>query len=220
MNTSIIIPNFNRAEYLGRCLRSCLNQTRQAEIIVVDDASTDKSKDILRSFKNKIKAIYLKHNKGQAYACNEGIKQASGQFIYRLDSDDYISENTIFFLSEILTENKDIGFIYGDMILVDENDNFIERINLNTINKLFSHGAGIMFRKDYLERIGLYNPEMRHADDYDLLKRYLKNFDGYHLKLPLYRYRQNPKSITNKGKREEYIKKSDDKNNRRNRAQS
>ncbi len=215
IDTSIIIPNFNRAEFLGRCLRSCLNQTEKAEVIVIDDSSTDNSKIVLESFKDAIKIIYLPENKGQAFACNEGIKQAKGQFIYRLDSDDYISENAIFFLSELLRENKDLGFIYADYILVDENDNFIKRQNITTIDELFSHGAGIMFRKDYLERIGLYNPEMRHADDYDLLSRYLINFDGYHLKLGLYRYRKNSKSITLKNKRQEYIKKSDEANDNR-----
>jgi glycosyltransferase involved in cell wall biosynthesis len=210
---SIIIPNFNRAEYIGACLRSCLSQTEKSEIIVVDDASTDNSKIILDSFGKDIKAIYLPENKGQAYACNEGIKIAQGQYIYRLDSDDYITNITTEYLSKILDENKDIGFVYGDHILVDKNDNFIERVNLNNIDELFSHGAGIMFRKSYLEKIGLYDAEMRHADDYDLLKRYLKNFDGYHLRMPFYRYRQSDKSITRLNKRDEYIQKSDAKDN-------
>ena len=213
MEVSIIVANFNRAEFLGRCLRSCLHQTRKSEIIVIDDGSTDNSKVILDSFSGEVKTIYLPENRGQAYARNIGIKSAQGQFIYILDSDDYISEKTIEYLSDILLENKDLGFVYADIQRVDESGNFIERVNINTLDKLFAHGAGIMFRKSYLERIGLYDPEMRHAEDYDLLKRYIKNFDGYRLRLPLYRYSQNKKSITLHNKREEYIKKSDAKNN-------
>ena len=211
LDTSVIITNFNREKFLGRCLRSCLNQSldrKRYEIIVVDDKSTDNSKVVIDSFRDEIVSIYLDKNLGVAGVSNEGIKKAKGTFIIRVDSDDYISEHTLLFLTEIMIANKDIGFIYTDHIKVNDKERFIKRVNLDNLNKVLDHGAGIMFRKSYLEMIGLYNPQMRHADDYDLLKRYFKNFDGFHLPLPLYRYRQWSGNQTKLGKRKEYIKKS------------
>jgi len=185
------------------------------EIIVVDDASTDDSKSVIESFGDKITPIYLKKNVGVAEASNRGIKQAIGRFIMRVDSDDYINENTLLFMTEILDKNPDIGFVYADHIRVNESERPIERVNLSTLDALYKHGAGVLFRKSYLEEIGLYDSELRNAEDFDLLKRYIKNFNGYHLRLPLYRYRIHDGNMTGDVEaRKKWEQKSDDKNRR------
>ena len=216
VDTSVIITNYNNKPYLGRAIRSCLKQSldpSRYEIIVVDDASTDKSKDVLAGFKDKIKAILLDKNVGVAEASNVGIREAVGRFIIRVDSDDYINENTLLFMTELLDNNHDIGFVYCDHLRVDNQEHVLERVNLDTIEKIFRHGAGMMFRKSYLEAIGLYDSEFRNAEDFDLLSRYIKNFNGYHLKLSLYRYRQHESNMTNDGEaRKEWEAKSNDKN--------
>lgn len=199
IDVSVIITNYNRVSLIGRAIRSCLKQSLERdkyEIIVIDDASTDDSKEVILEFGDQIKPIFLKENIGVADASNVGIKKAIGAFIIRVDSDDYIGEHTLLIMSEILTNNPDIGFVYPDHLLVDENEKVLERIKLGTLDDLYSHGAGIMFRKSNLEAIGLYDPKLRNAEDRDLLKRYIKNFDGYHIKLPLYRYRQWAGNIT------------------------
>jgi hypothetical protein len=96
----------------------------------------------------------------------------------------------------LLDENPDIGYVYCDHLRVDENERVMERVDLNTLDLLLRHGAGIMFRKSYLEAIGLYDERLRNAEDFDLLKKYIKNWDGFHLPLPLYRYRQHDKNMT------------------------
>lgn len=199
LDTSVIITSFNRKKYLGRAIRSCLKQSldkSRYEIIVVDDASTDGSQDILVGYKDKIVPIILNKNVGVAEASNVGIRKALGRYVIRVDSDDYINENTLLFMTEILDSNHDIGFVYCDHIRVDDNEKPIERVNLDTLDKLYRHGAGIMFRKSYLEDIGLYDKEFRNAEDFELLKRYLKNFDGYRLRVPLYRYRIHDGNMT------------------------
>ena len=197
LDVSIIITNYNREKYIGRCIRSCLSQSfrDRYEIIVVDDASTDNSKEVIESF-GWIKPIFLKKNVGVAEASNIGIKKAIGQLIIRVDSDDYINTNTLLFMAELLLSNQDIGFVYPDYFLVDEQGVKIERKNIDTLKDLYTHGAGVMFRKINLEAIGLYDPTLKHSDDYDLLIRYLKNFDGYHLRMPLYRYRFHKGNMT------------------------
>lgn len=198
-DVSVIICNYNNARYIGRAIRSCLKQTldkNRYEIVVVDDCSTDESREVISSFADSVKPIFLVENKGVAEASNVGIKHALGRFIIRVDADDYISPLTLQFLLEILEQNPDIGFVYSDHLRVDDDERVLKRINLDTLNLLTRHGAGIMFRKSYMEAIGLYKPELRNAEDYDLIKRYIKNWDGFHLPIPLYRYRLHDMNMT------------------------
>ena len=84
-----LICNFNYGPYLARAIDSALNQTWQnLEIIVVDDGSTDNSREILKNYEGRIRAV-CKSNGGQASAFNIGIKEAQGEIICFLDSDDF-----------------------------------------------------------------------------------------------------------------------------------
>ena len=91
---SIIIPIYNTAQFIGRCVDSCIKQSySNIEIICVDDCSTDNSKDILSSFQNKdnrIKCIFHSRNESQYMARLNGFSQATGDYILFLDSDDTI----------------------------------------------------------------------------------------------------------------------------------
>ena len=87
---SIIIPNYNKAPYIRESIESALNQTyKNIEVIVVDDGSTDKSKEIIKSFGKRIKAYFLPH-KNANVARNFGFKKSKGEYIQFLDSDDII----------------------------------------------------------------------------------------------------------------------------------
>jgi len=215
VQTSVIICNYNNKQYLGRAIRSCLKQTLHKdnyEVIVVDDCSTDESRDVLAGYKDRIVPILLDENVGVAEASNVGIRNALGKFIIRVDSDDYINENTLLFMTQIMEQNSDIGFVYSDHYRVDRNEVIMERVNINTLDLLLRHGAGIIFRKSYLEAIGLYDKDLRNAEDYDLIKKYIKNWDGYHLKLPLYRYRIHDTNMTtDEGERKKWERVSDTK---------
>lgn len=224
INTSIIITSKDLDKYLGRCIRSCLKQSLNKiyyEIIVVDDCSTDNSREVIESFGSKIKSIYLPSNVGVAEASNKGILKAIGKFIIRVDADDYISEHCLLIMTEILMANADIGFVYSDKILVDKNENKIGKIKLNNLKQIKRHGAGILFRKSNLEAIGLYDKKFKNAEDHDLITRYFKNFDGFRIPLPLYYYRKHQSNMTKNLKdRKKYEQKADDKNNSRSRCKS
>lgn len=211
IDTSVVICNFNNATYLPRAIRSCLKQSldrKRFEVIVVDDCSTDESREVIASFGDKIVPVLLTENVGVAEASNVGIRNALGRFVIRVDADDYINEHMLLFMTELLNDNQDVGFVYGDHIRVDEEEKHIGRVNLSTLDLLFRHGAGIMFRKSYLEQIGLYNKEFRNAEDHELLSRYIKNFNGFHLPMALYRYRQHENNMTkDEGARKDWEKK-------------
>lgn len=219
VDTSIIITSYNKKPYIGRAIRSCLKQSMEKgryEVIVVDDASTDESKDVITGFAGKVNPIMLEKNVGVAEASNIGIRSSLGSFIMRVDADDYISEHAVLFMSEILLANPSIGFVYADHLRVDKDEKVLERVDINTLDLLFRHGAGILFRKSYLEAIGLYDSEFRNAEDFDLLRKYIKNFDGYHLRMPLYRYRIWDKQMTaNEEERKGWENKSIENENRK-----
>lgn len=120
MEVSIIIPIYNVSKYIERCLRSVLDQTwKDLEVILVDDCTPDDSMDIVRrvletSPRRSIVTI-LKHeeNRGLSAARNTGIRQATGDYLYFLDSDDYLPENSIELLADAAIQYK-VDFVIGD----------------------------------------------------------------------------------------------------------
>lgn len=103
IKVSIIIPVYNVAPFLDKCLSSCVNQTFQdIEIIVVNDGSRDDSSQIIAAYAaidDRIKVI-TKENQGLIYARKSGLEVACGEYVFHLDGDDYIEPNAIEILYE------------------------------------------------------------------------------------------------------------------------
>ena len=201
-HVSVIIPTFNQQLYLGRCIRSLLKQTmndEDYEIILVNDGSNDNTKDALSPFMDDI--IYLENEKniGLAKSLNIGIKQARGQFIVRVDSDDFVHWDYLKILSMHLQMNHSMDAVCCDYYLVDNDQNIIEQVN--SINKPI--GCGIMFRLSHLIEIGLYDENFMMWEDKDLRMRFEKKYKISRIELPLYRYRQHPK---NRSKNKQMVK--------------
>lgn len=112
---SIIIPTFNYGKFIGETLQCLRNQDYQNfEIIIVDDGSTDNTKEIVAKFVEldaRIKYFY-QINSGPSVARNLGLKQANGEFIQFLDADDLLSNNKISLQVKFLTENLNIDISY------------------------------------------------------------------------------------------------------------
>ncbi|MCX5805835.1 MAG: glycosyltransferase family 2 protein [Proteobacteria bacterium] len=92
---SIIIPTYNYADFLPKAIQSCLDQSyKNVEVLVIDDGSTDNTKNIAESYGSRI--VYIRQeNSGVSSARNKGLEQAAGDFIAFLDADDYLTENAI-----------------------------------------------------------------------------------------------------------------------------
>lgn len=197
-DVSIIITNYNYDKYITRCLRSCINQEIICpEIIVVDDCSTDDSKDKIRPFIDKIKFIENKTNMGVAASSNIGLSSASGQFVIRVDADDFVNRYFCFLLRTYLIENLDAFCVSCDYFMVDEFENKLERKYAEKDNI----SCGIMYRKDLLIELGGYNAKMKHREEEELRERLGSKYKIHHLRIPLYRYRMHN---NNKTKSPEY----------------
>ncbi len=164
-----------------------------SEIIVIDDASQDKTLYALNLFKEDIKIIFNKKNKGLPYTINKGIISAKGKFIVRVDADDYVNREFLKVLSIYLTENEHMDAVSCDYIVVNDKEKIIKREN--SAKKPI--GCGIMFRTEQLIELGMYDKSFYVQEDRDLRYRFLKKYKITRVEIPLYRYRKHETNITN-----------------------
>lgn len=213
MLVSVIITAHNYARYLERALRSVLSQSLHRdnyEIIVIDDASTDETPNILENYKDQCKVFRMEKNVGLAEARNFGIRKALGMYVVFLDADDYIQYDMLKVQSVFLNENNRLDAVSVDYYFVNDFGDHIERVSAQ--EKPIA--CGIMFRKDKLFDVGLYDVTFRAREDEDMRIRFLKKFNIYNIILPLYRYRRHDNNLTNNTEEmDKYKQKLDEKHN-------
>lgn len=192
---SIILTNYNYSKYLNRSIRSAFVQNypvEKYEIIVVDSLSNDWSREIMKSYGKFIKAIYLGKNDGLAVARNRGIESAKGCYVLFLDADDYLNRAIIYIESMFLDLNSEWDAVACDYYLIDDNEKVIGRNSCSEI----PIACGIMFRKERLVEIGMYDESFKMHEDKDLRIRFSKKFKISCIELPLYRYRQHDSNLS------------------------
>lgn len=181
---SIVVPVYNVEKYISKCLDSLLNQTYDNyEIIVINDGSTDKSLQIANNYeKNNPQRIicFSQENKGLANVRNAGINRASGQYIFFVDSDDYIEDDYLqVFANYILKESADV-LISGHR-MVDENGNILSEIAATSSNdtEVFGRPGTFIsctrvYKLDFLKRESIKFPEGKLYEDiaFCLLTKY------------------------------------------------
>jgi len=201
---SVIIPAFNEEKYVGRCIRSALSQSlrhSEYEIIVINDCSTDNTSKVLDQFRKKIKIFNNKKNIGLPGALNEGIKKASGQFIVRIDADDYVHPEYLNTLSLYLRMNNNIDAVACDYMLIDDRQNTVKHMDCME----YPIGCAIMYRIEQLIDIGLYDESFLAREDEDLRIRFNEKYKVTHIPIPLYKYHIHNENLTsNKEMMEEY----------------
>jgi len=136
MKISIIIPVYNAKLYLNKCLDSVINQTyNELEIIIINDGSTDGSKEIIDNYSDKDERIIVIHkeNGGIGSAYKVAFKIITGEYVLFVDSDDWLELNTVEELkNKVLAYNPDI--VYFGSRAFDEDGNEKESLNLNKLN--------------------------------------------------------------------------------------
>lgn len=198
---SVIITAHNYEQYLEQCLESVLNQTfKDYEIIVVDDGSTDNTAEILDKYKDRVKIINLP-GLGLPAACNYGINASSGEYIIRLDADDFFDPNILLIEATFLDTHPKIGLVFPDYYAVKENGEIVEHVRLLKVGeelRLLHRdplAAGAMFRKRCFDELGGYDEKLRPREDYDFWLRFISKFKVHNINLPLMYYRQHGLSM-------------------------
>ena len=189
---SVIIPVYNAEQFVAQAIQSALAQTyRSYEIIVIDDGSTDKTKSALETFGDKIHCLY-QENKGPSAARNAGMRIARGKYICFLDADDLWTPEKLEVQVSFMEKNDDIALVFSDHEDFNE-DGIILSSFLgekqktfglfpikvgpigNAFGKLvlenFISTPTVMFRKFCLEKVGLFDEEIRSVEDRDLWLR-------------------------------------------------
>lgn len=189
---SVVIPAYNAVKTLQATLQSCLQQTYAAhEIIVIDDASTDDTEQLVRSFGNTVKYIRLLQNCGGAVARNKGLDVATGDYIAFLDADDTWHEKKLELAAAILQAKNDIDFLYHPY-------------TLNDLSSVVIPEGTVLYRTPFVKFLlrnpvatpcaivrnnpaFRFEPSMRYMEDYDLWLRIAYKHKAYHIDIPLTR---------------------------------
>ncbi len=177
---SVIIPAYNQGRFLGDAIESVLAQTYpDFEILAVDDGSTDDTAVVAQSYTDpRVRYIY-KENGGLSSARNAGLRQAAGEYISYLDSDDCFLPAKLTRLVGELEANPQIGLVAGQALLIDEHGRqlgklFDRPLPENPAGLLLGnplHVGSVLLRREWQERAGFFDETLRSYEDWDMWLR-------------------------------------------------
>lgn len=181
---SVILPCLNGSLTLEKCLKSINDQNISLELVFINDGSTDETLSVINNFKfnsNISLKLISRENKGFQYSLDEGIKKSTGEFIARIDADDYWSNNHLKLLKDEFQKNSEYVLLGSSAFIVDDNDNIIENYEVPYSHKEiikhlhkdspFIHSSVIFKKSDYLKTTGyLIGTDLKsmHIADYNL----------------------------------------------------
>lgn len=187
---SVIVPTYNRAQYLPRALNSVLAQTyRDYEVIVVDDGSTDETPQAMKPFEGRVTYVRQK-NGGSASARNRGIEEAKGEYIAFLDSDDYWVADKLEAQVRILDAHPKVGIVYGRMPIVNEKGEKIGMKPAGVSGRNFKElldvwgdlpTSTVMTRRVCFEKAGMFDTSLTTMQDIDMWLRIARLYDLYEI---------------------------------------
>ena len=205
MKVTVLMSVYNGEKYLAKSIESILNQTFiDFEFMIIDDASTDNSFNIMKEYlllDNRINLFRNKENLGLTASLNFGLQHAKGQYIARMDADDIAREDLLEKEVEFLDNHPEYTFVSCIADYIDEDGN-IEKPRLfpETNEDIYATmpkvnammHPGVLFRKDDIEKIHNYDERFRVCQDYDLWFRGMAaGYKFYNIQEPLLQFRRN-----------------------------
>lgn len=206
---SVIMGTYNDENYITRSVESIFSQTYQDfEILIVDDASSDQTGEILEELKRKnsrLKVLTNEKNKGLTISLNRALEHSSGTYIARMDADDWCREDRLEIQVNFLEENTNFAMVgsfihlyrqqQGTKELVTKPETYETiRKNLPWANP-FCHGS-VMIRSEVLNALGGYNESYRYSQDYELWSRLIPRYKARNLTEPLVTRRHHSEAVT------------------------
>lgn len=213
---SVIVAAYNASRTIGETIRSVLFQTRQDfEIIVVDDGSTDDTSSLVTQWTADPRVrLHHQENAGPAAARNAGIALARGDYLSMLDSDDLWLPCYLERMVQALQESPESGFAYTDAWALEQASGRIRRATAMSrqrppertlpavaflealVRRNFIFNS-ITVRREVLERVGTYDPDIPQAEDYELwLRTCATGYTGVRVPGPLAIYRVHEGSLS------------------------
>ena len=168
---SVIMPSYNCADFIGITLDSVIAQTyKNWEVIVVDDCSTDRSREMVAKVNDKrIKIMTLEPNQGYSKAKNEGIIHSKGEYITTIDSDDMLTLPSISKRVRYLDEHPETEVVHGIAYKFEGSKSYAvclrKQHKLAFDRRCKIHAQGIMYRRETFRRYGLFYEALRSKAD-------------------------------------------------------
>jgi teichuronic acid biosynthesis glycosyltransferase TuaG len=216
---SIIIPTYNRTDYLDLTIQSVLSQTyHNIEIIVVDDGTPNNNNEVLCKKTNKVKYIKIENSGGPAKPRNVGIREAKGKYIAFVDDDDLWLPTKLEKQVIVLENNPDFGLVHGCCEVIDENgikkNEIIGRpgsfdvkhgdVSMRMMGNWTLMMPSPLIRKEVLETVGFFNEQMPSAgEDTEFWTRCSFATQFYYIDEPLAQYRVHSSNIS--GQKAKYL---------------
>lgn len=203
---SVVMSVYNGEQFLAEAIESILGQSlRELEFLIADDGSTDRTPEIIRSFRDaRIRYLRMPTNVGQAVASNSAMKQAQGSYIVFMDADDISIIDRVERQARFLDTHPSVGLVACGWEVIDEAGVTLSRIDWGAdrapINGLVARkphflGPTMCFRRECLKTVGMYRPGWRMMLDYDLMVRIGERFDIGILGGVGYKYRLHGLSV-------------------------
>lgn len=204
---SVYVAARDYGHWLPECLASLERQSLDAwEAILVDDGSRDDTPAIVESFRlrhpERVRVLRHEESRGLRACANAALELARGEYVMRLDADDWLDESALLVLAHHLDTHPDIGLVYPNWIWVDAEGQAlgVERRarpgSESSIPDLPAHGACTMVRRRVLKAIGGYDLDIPAQDGHELWLKTLYRHGVAHVETPLFFYRQHGDSLS------------------------
>ncbi|UZH55638.1 glycosyltransferase [Salinimicrobium tongyeongense] len=193
---SIVIPCYNDAPFIEKAVMSALDQTYiNKEVILVDDGSDIETKVVLKKLKPRLTQLISQDNKGQSFARNRGIMASTGEYIFLIDSDDFVDATFCEKAIQAFHDQGDVKIVSCYARRFYDNGGFnIFKTRGGRLKDFLLENYALgtsMFRKDEAIKVGLYDEEMdKGFEDWEFFIRLLENGgEAVVIPEPLYHYR-------------------------------
>ncbi len=199
---SVVMPVYNGENYLEECVQSVLRQSfKDFEFIIVDDASTDNTVNILKTFAKKDKRVRIipnLRNLGMYPSLNKALRAAKGEYVARMDHDDISEQKRFEKQVAFLDENPEIALVGTWATIIDEKGKVVgkriletehQRIKKYILKKTQFVSPSVMYRRSLVGEVGFYRTEFKFSQEYDFFLKVMDNHGVANIPEYLMRYR-------------------------------
>lgn len=185
---SVVVITYNAAEYVGRAIRSVLQQSwTNLELIVVDDGSTDDTRTVIERFNDNRITYVQQENQGPNTARNHGVRLSQGEFVAFLDADDWWLPDKLSRQVALAGQQQNAGLIYSLAVGVDTagteqgraktviNGHAVERLLLGQC--IAGSASSVMVRRKTIDTVGMFDESLHYAEDWEYWIRIASQFE-------------------------------------------